>query len=139
MRIALERIFLALMGLLFIVYGLMIPVLNMAGSKTIGNITDIRREGGERNEMIPNRYTWAVTYEFDIPGGKEYSGNTKVIGSAMSSGVSKGPVTVMYLKPFPYLNAIDGSNFFPLERIIILAVGILFAFLLFRKKRNKAN
>ncbi len=139
MKIVLEKIFLALMGLLFIIYGLMVPVLNVAGSKAIGSITDIRREGGERNEMIPNRYSWSVTYEFDVPGGKEYSGNTKVIGSAMSSGVSKGPVTVMYLKPFPYLNAIDESSFFPLERIIILAAGVLFAFLLFRKKKDKAN
>ena len=136
MKIVLEKIFLSVMGLLFIIYGLMIPVLNVAGSKTIGNIVEVRREGGERDDVTPNRYTWSVAYEFTVPGGKEYSGNTKAIGSSYSSGVSKGPVTVMYMDFFPYLNAIDESKFFPLDRIIILAVGVLFVFLLFRKKRS---
>jgi len=135
MKLVLEKIFLAFMGLLFVVYGAMVPVLKIAGSDTIGEIVEVRREGGERNDMTPNRYNWSVTYEFKDASGKERSGNTKVVGSSYSSGVAKGPVMVMYLKQLPFLNAIDESKFFPLERIIILAVGILFLVLLFKKKK----
>ena len=134
MRAVFEKIFLATMGLMFVVYGLMVPFLNIAGTPASGNIVSVRREGGERDEVVPNRYTWSVTYEFTDSSGKARSGNTKVVGSSYNSGVSKGPVTVLYFKYIPFLNAMDGSGFFPLERIIILSVGILFIVLLFRNK-----
>lgn len=136
-----EKIFLILFGIAFLIYGAMIPVLTVAGAKTIGNITTVRREGGERNEAIPNRYNYAVGFEFETIEGKLISGNTKVIGGPQNAGISKGPATVMYLKQFPYLNALQESSVFPVERIIIFCLGILFLFMAFKSKsmrRKKA-
>jgi len=131
----LEKIFLVLFGTAFIIYGLMIPVLSIVGTKTTGNITTVRKINIERGGAVPNQYAYAVGFEFTISGGKVVSGNTQVVGSPYNAGLSKGPATVMYLKSFPYLNALEESSMLPVERIIVLAVGILFLLFAFRKKK----
>ncbi|MHB1485547.1 MAG: hypothetical protein ACYCYI_12925 [Saccharofermentanales bacterium] len=133
----LEKLFLIVFGLAFLIYGAMIPVLTVAGAKTVGNITTVRREGGERNESVPNRYSYAVGFEFKTTEGKLISGNTKVIGGPQNAGISKGPATVMYFRKFPYLNALKESSAFPIERIIIFCLGILFMFMVFKRKTRK--
>jgi len=94
------------------------------GEKTQGTITVIRREGGERDEAIPNRYSYSVGYEFLLDDGKVISGNTKVIGNAYNAGISRGQASIRYLKIFPYLNALESDTAFSIEHVILLAVGV---------------
>ena len=121
-----EKTFLIFIGTALILYGLMIPVLSLAGTRTAAVITAVRRENGERGDVFPNRYSYAVGFEFVLSDGKVISGNTKIIGNAYSAGISTGQTTVMYLPFFPWLNALEEGSVFPAGRMIILAFGILF-------------
>jgi hypothetical protein len=74
----------------------MMPLLSVIGIRTQGEITVIHREGGERDEAVPNRYSYSVGYEFALDDGTIICGNTKVIGNAYSAGISKvgaGPLS----------------------------------------------
>jgi len=77
------RIFMTLLGIAFILYGLSSLVLGVIGDKGIAVITDIRREGGERNEAKRGRYTYNISYTFQLPGGKNVNGLTKRIGKSI--------------------------------------------------------
>lgn len=65
------RILISLIGVAFIAWGLTTLALAFAGNKTTAVITDIRREGGERNEAKRGRYTYNTSYTFVLPNGKK--------------------------------------------------------------------
>ena len=125
MKRVLPKVFLIFIGIGLAFYGTMIPLLSVIGERTQGMITVIRREGGERNEAVPNRYSYAVGYEFSLDDGTVISGNTKVIGNAYNAGVSKGQASIRYLKTLPYLNALESGTALSIEHVILVAVGIL--------------
>lgn len=120
-----SKIFLVIIGIGLSLYGMMMPLLSVIGERTQGNITVVRREGGERNEAVPNRYSYSVGCEFLLDDGTVISGNTKVIGNAYNAGVSKGQASIWYLKIFPYLNALEADTTLSVEHVILLAVGVL--------------
>ena len=105
MKRVVPKIFLIFIGIGLALYGTMMPLLSVIGESTQGMIKVIRREGGERNEAVPNRYCYAVGYEFLLDDGTVISGNIKVIGNAYNAGISRGRASIRYLKIFPYLNA----------------------------------
>lgn len=98
------RILLTGVGMLLILYGASIPLLNAAGRQTTGQITVVRRELGDRRDPMANRYSYSVGYEFMLEDGTLVYGNTKTIGSSFDAGIAKGPAAVVYLKEMPQLN-----------------------------------
>ena len=118
------KIFLIIIGIGLSLYGMMMPLLSVVGERTQGTITVVRREGGERDEATPNRYSYSVGYEFLLDDGKVISGNTKVIGNAYNAGISKGQTFIRYLKIFPYLNALESDTDLSIVHVILLAVGV---------------
>ena len=105
-------------------YGMMMPLLSVLGKRTSGAITVVRREGGERDEAVPNRYSYAVGYEFLPDDGTVIPGNTKAIGNAYNAGISKGRASIRYLGIFPYFNALEPDTTLSVEHVILLAVGV---------------
>ena len=118
------RIFLIFIGIVLSLYGTMMPLLSVVGEKTQGTITVVRREGGERAEAIPNRYSYSVGYEFLLDDGTVVYGNTKVIGNAYNAGISKGQASIRYLKILPYVNALEADTTLSVEHVILIAVGV---------------
>lgn len=124
MKKAIPKVFLIFIGIMLSLYAMMMPLLSVIGERTEGMITVVRREGGERNEAVHNRYSYSVGYEFLLDDGTVISGNTKVIGNAYNAGISKGQALIRYLKVFPYLNALESDTALSAKHIILLAVGI---------------
>ncbi len=120
----LPRITVFAVGLLLALYGALMPLLPFIGARANGEITVIRRELGDRQDPLPNRYSYSVGYEFPLPDGRIISGNTKTIGSATSAGVVKGTSGVYYLPALPYVNALEKDARFDLGKIVLLAAGI---------------
>jgi len=119
------KVFLIFIGIGLSLYGMMMPLLSVVGEKTQGTITVVRREGGERAEAIPNRYSYSVGYKFLLDDGTVVYGNTKVIGNAYNAGISKGQASIRYLKILPYVNTLEADTTLSVEHVILLAVGVL--------------
>jgi hypothetical protein len=125
MKKVLTKILLIVIGTAFVLYGVVIPLLPVVGEKASGKITVIRREGGERNETTPNRYSYSVGYEFALEDGTVICGNTKVIGNATSAGIATTHTNVFYLNIFPYINARESDTAFTIGNVILVSVGVL--------------
>lgn len=128
-----------LMGVAFILYGLASIVLGVVGDKGTAVITDIRREGGERNEAKGGRYTYNISYTFQS-GGKSVNGLSKRIGNAIylkADGKSKAPVR--YFSFFPYINALEADTKPGFGQLAIVLAGCLIIFVVNRYKPISKN
>jgi len=131
------RIFITLLGFAFIVWGLATITLGLIGNNATALITDIRREGGERNEVKRGSYTYNISYTFTLPNGKSVNGFTKTIGNAIylkADGKSKAPVK--YLSFFPYINALERDTNPGLGQLILIAVGFFLIFVMNKRKKT---
>lgn len=79
----LPRIFITLLGAALILWAVGGLALGLFGERAAAVVTDIRREGGERAEAVPNRYTYNISYTFAPPDGREVHGAAKKIGDAV--------------------------------------------------------
>lgn len=127
-------------AVIFIIYGLIHVALGVIGEKDTAIITNIRRQGGERNEAIPNKYTYSISYSFTLPDGKEIDGFTYKIGNATYIKVSKSDmniVPVRYFKAIPQINALESDAGIKLGNFIIIGAGIVLIKLISSGKRKK--
>ena len=133
------RLLLFSVGLLLLLYGVVTPLLPYLGQRTQGEITSVRRELGDRQDPMPNSYSYSVGYEFALPDGQVVHGNTKVIGSSFSAGIPKGKAGVYYLPAFPYLNALERDTRPDMGKIAIVAAGALLCLAAFRNGGVRAS
>ena len=133
----LPRILLSLLGAAFILYGVSHLVLGVFGETATAVITGIRREGGERADSKPNRYTYNISYSFALPDGKKIDGSTKKISDSIylkPDGTSTK--IVRYFKFAPFINALEEDTKLTFGQPIIIAAG---AFLIVVMNRTKIN
>ena len=119
------RVFLSALGILLMIWGIGVPLVAVTGVETAGQITHVRRQFGDRNEAIPNRYTFAITYEFRLPDGALRTGTSQRIGNFFSPGrLGVGsPVTIHYAPFAPRLSVMDWGLGSLIENILAAAVG----------------
>ena len=128
------RILITLLGAAFILWGAMSAALCNFGEQTTAVITDIRREGGERTDGMPNRYTYNISYSFQFDG-KEIHGFTKMIGDAVYlKADGTGRIAVRYFREMPYINAPEETLPFSFKSLILSGVGIFLIVQMNRKK-----
>lgn len=113
------------LGLILTGYAILIPMLQIVGTRTTGIITDVRRQGGERNEMTRNLYNYGVGFYFVLPDGKKIEGGSTIVGKSYSAGISKGPVSIFYLKLFPRIHQLEKYTQFSIGNLILIITGIL--------------
>jgi len=126
-------------AVILILYGLIHVSLGIVGEKDTAIITSIRRQGGERNEAVPNRYTYSIGYTFTLPNGKEIDGSTYKIGNAVYVKVSNSNVSIVpvrYLKAFPQVNALESDTGIKLGNFIIIGAGIVLIKLIKSEKKR---
>jgi len=128
------RILLTAFGVLLIAYGASIPLLGIAGRHTAGQITEVRRELGDRRDPMANRYSYSIGFEFTTEDGRLVYGNTKTIGSSFDAGIAKGPAGVVYLESFPQLCMLEEDVRPTPAPFIYGALGVLLLWVAYSKK-----
>jgi hypothetical protein len=116
---------LSALGILLMIWGIGVPLVALTGAEAQGRITHVRRQLGDRNEVIPNRYAFAITYEFRLPDGTLRTGTSQRIGDFFSPGrLGVGsPVTIHYAPFAPRLSVMDWGLGSLIENILAAAVG----------------
>jgi hypothetical protein len=129
------RIGVAALGLILLLWGIGVPLVALTGAEVEGRITHVRRQLGERNEVIPNRYAFAITYEFRLPDGTLRTGTSQRIGDFFSPGrLGVGsPVSIRYASFAPGLSVMDWRLGSLIENILAAAVGAALLWLQFKK------
>ena len=133
------RIFLGALACLMLAWGVAMPVVTLFGDEVGGEIVSVRRQLGDRGEAIPNRYVYAISYRFNVPGGASVVGYTQRLGdyfSPKSIGKMRA-VRVRYMPAFPWLNTIDYGWGVTFEYLVVALVGALLLHLSTKKKAIK--
>jgi hypothetical protein len=132
------RIFITLLGIGLIFMGMSHIMLGFAGKSVSAVITEIRREGGERTDGKPGRYTYNISYTFTLPDGKEVNGFTKQIRDSVYLKAD-GTVTVRvrYFPFFPFINAMEQEAGLGVGQVILVFTGGLLILLINRKRRDE--
>jgi len=121
----LKRVVITLLGIALIIYGVGMAMLGFVGVRATAVITSIRRQGGERDEAVPGRYTYSIGYRFALPDGRIIDGSTTKIGSSVyvkATGTSTTPVR--YFAFFPYFNALESQTAPGIGQLIVAAAGV---------------
>lgn len=124
MKINWGRLILGSVGVLFTLYSFLIFSLDWMGTSSEARLTSYRREYGERNEAIPNRYTYLYGYEFKVDG-KTYIGNGQLVaGPAHLKLSGEETIRIKYLSCCPYLNHAEKASLFDWSALIFLGIGL---------------
>ncbi|MDI9564524.1 MAG: hypothetical protein QM301_10115 [Bacteroidota bacterium] len=123
------RIVILLIGLLFLAYGLMLVSLLFFGISTEARLTCYRRQQGERNEVIPNRYTYHFGYEFTVDG-KLFSGTgQRVAGPVYLKPGPGATIRVKYLPGCPFISTdTEYTKEGPRALLILVVAALLLGF-----------
>lgn len=126
------RILIGSIGVMFLVYGLILAALFFFGTTVEARLTSYRQEMGERNEVIPNRYTYHFGYAFNV-NGREYTGTgQRIAGPVFLKPGPDATITVKYLPYCPYISS-DTENGREGRRIAVI-LGVAFILLWFVRK-----
>ena len=132
----LPRIFITLLGAALILWAAGSLALGLFGERAPGVVTDIRREGGERADAIPGRYTYNIGYTFTLPDGRKVDGFTKKIGDAVyQKADGTGRIAVRYFAAAPYMNAPEEDAPFSLKQPVLAVAGIFLIAQMNRRRR----
>ena len=132
------RILITLLGIALIFMGMSQTILGYAGKSASAVITDIRREGGERTDGKPGRYTYNISYTFSLPDGKKINGFIKKIGDSVylkADGTST--VQVRYFPAFPYISFMERDTGLGAGQVVLMIAGGFLIFFMNRKKGGR--
>ena len=132
------RILITLLGIALIFMGMSQTILGYAGKSASAVITDIRREGGERTDGKPGRYTYNISYTFSLPDGKKINGFIKKIGDSVylkADGTST--VQVRYFPAFPYISSMERDTGLGAGQVVLMIAGGFLIFFMNRKKGGR--
>ena len=135
------RLFLTLLGAVLLLWGVGMPLVAWLGPEAPGTITHVRRQLGDRGEAIPNRYSYAIAYEFRLPDGSTVQGNTYRIGdyfSPRNMAVGRA-VRVRYLPGLPWVSDIQTHWTASWEHFIVAVVGAVLMALAMRSPADKGK
>lgn len=132
------RIVISFIGILLIVFPIYHVTIGIIGETTVGTITSYRRILGERGEIIPNRYTYALGYEFTLEN-EAYFGNTTLINSPIYLKPDGNQlIEIRYLQNYPYLNALEFDTSINSGKFALMGFGILLIWVM-NPKKKKSN
>jgi len=131
------RILITLLGAALVLWGVGTVVLGIVGECDTAVITSIRRQGGERSDGKPGRYTYSICYTFTLPDGKSVDGSTTKISSAIyfkANGTSTA--AVRYLKSAPFINTLEENTKPSFGQLALVAIGT-FLMVVMNKRKEK--
>ena len=136
-RDLIPRILITLLGIALILMGMSEMFLGFAGERADAVVTDIRREGGERTDGRPGRYTYNIGYTFTLSDGRTINGVAKQIGNAVYLKANgEQIVPIRYFRAFPYISAIEKDAGLGAGQLILIIAGGTLVFFMNTKKRK---
>lgn len=139
-RKLLPRILITLLGTALILWGAGKIALGIIGEPETATITHIRREGGERSDVKPGRYTYNISYTFTLSDGKEIDGVTKQIGDgAYRKADGKSTVQIRYLPGFPYFSALEKDVGMGAGSLVMIVTGGVLVFLMVKPAKEDSR
>lgn len=135
-----DSLFISLIAIMLIAFGLLRISLGFIGGRDTALITGTRRQSGERNEAVPNRYTYSISYTFTTVDGQKIDGFTYKTDSAVyikNSGPKPAMIQVRYLKAIPYFNALESDAGLNAGNVVLALAGLLL--LRFDKPRKRVH
>lgn len=117
------RIFISIIGIGFILWGIGTITLGVIGEKSIGVITNVRREGGEISSGKSGRYTYIISYTFPLPGGKKVDGYSRKISDSIFVKTPNTITKVRYLKAFPRINVLEEETNPSIGQFVFIFIG----------------
>ena len=137
---AAARILISAVGAALILWSAGAMALGIGGTRTTAVITDIRRQGGERNEAVPNRYAYSTGYTFTLPDGRAVDGSATRIGGAVylkADGTSMLPVR--YWKLLPAVSAPEEDTAPSVGKLVQAAAGVFLIRVMWGEKRGAGH
>lgn len=114
--------------------------MGIVGARDTAVITSIRRQGGERDEAIPGRYTYSIGYTFTLPEGKQVDGSTtKLAGAAFIKPDGSSTAPVRYLVCAPFINVLEAETKPTIGNLMTVGIGILMIVLINRKGQGQRS
>ena len=85
---------------------------------------------GERDEIIPNRYTYSLRYQFFVEE-KVYGGSSTVIGSPLFIEPDGNSfVEIMYIEKIPNLNALKTDTSIDIGKFVLIVLGFILIYVM---------
>ena len=143
MKSRLASLLLTALGCLLVLWSVGLPLLGLVGERTLGQIITVRRQGGERDESIPNRYAYAIGFQFTLPDGQVIFGSSTRVGNSWQvyglPDVAAAPIR--YLRAAPMISALEADTRPSWEQAVVLAVGwvLIFRHRLGRQERKRCR
>lgn len=131
----LGRILVSVIGAAFILWGLCDLTLGIWGEQDTAVITSVRRQGGERDDAMPGRYTYQIAYRFIDADGKQMNGSFTQTGDAPYTKTNgEGSIIIRYFAAASFINAPEINAKPSLRQPVLIGTG---AFLLAVGSRSK--
>lgn len=131
------RILISSLGIALILMGVSEIFLGFAGEKADAVVTEIRREGGERTDGRPGRYTYNIGYTFTLSDGRTINGVTKKIGNAIYLKANgEQTVPIRYFRAFPYISTMEKDAGLGAGQLTLIVAGSALVFFMNTKKRK---
>lgn len=132
---SLGLILIGVIGFLMVLASVVQLSLGMFGELTIGRVTEYRRVMGERNESIPNRYTYSMGYEYWV-NKKTYHGSSTVIGSSVFVKPDGGqPIPIKYFSFLPSISAPILDTHLDVGKVVMVGLGSLLLWVMVKKSK----
>lgn len=131
------RIFITILGIAFILWGIGTFALGIVGESSPAVITTVRRQGGERADGKAGRYTYIISYTFKGPDGKTIDGYSTRIGSGVYVKHPNTTTSVRYLKAWPFLNTLEDETKPGPGQLVLIAVGIFLIYAMNGRKKKR--
>lgn len=119
-------------SMLFVLYAAFLGMLLLFGEEKQATLTSYRQEYGERNEVIPNRYTYLFSYEFTVEGKRYHGTGQRVASPVFLKPTPESTISIKYLPCCPHFNShIEGKETWK-SSLIFFGIGVVLL-LFFRK------
>ncbi|MDP3487937.1 MAG: hypothetical protein Q8S19_08405, partial [Bacillota bacterium] len=108
-----------------ILWGVGTFTLGIVGERGMAAITSVRRQGGARADGRSVRYTYAISYTFNLPDGTSVDGFTTKIGDSVYLKVTQPRYVtpVRYLSAVPWINALEEDTKPHMGQLVLIIAG----------------
>lgn len=134
------RVVVLFIGIAFVIWGFCLAALGMFGERGAATLTSISRQGGERNDGAPGRYTYSIGYTFTLANGRQIDGTATIISGAIySKAEGTSTIGIRYLGALPWINAPAEMTKLNISQPLLVCVGIFLIWAMTKKpsKRGK--
>lgn len=132
------RILLTIIGAALILWGFGALALGLWGERGTAVITSIRRQGGERDDVMPGRYTYQIGYSFTtVDSIQAYGAFTAIQSAAYQKANGMAPLFVRYIPAIPQINAPEKDTRLSLRQPVLIGAGVFLVTVVNRKKHKR--